>query len=398
MGALTRLACLATLAGLGADVMACGQSDPQVTLTAEERALWAPRPPDRSVVPVLLVRDVDAFARQMALLDHAGYTTITLDDLVAVREATERRPPAASAAVDVRRGTQGHVDGRRRDPATARHERDAVRRRRPRGGEDPSYLTWDELDRLARSDRWDVQLQSGTGNRPIRYGAGPDDVGPFYAYRGAEEVLGGWRERVFSDITYGEEQLAFHVPSYRPLAIAPPEGNYGQAGSNDPRIARELRARLLDSFELIFTQDRSGLARPGASNPFGRIEVTRDVTGEELHALLTCGITDDRRPCPPAHARRDLGAVRPGGGERRVPLLRSRAGRHRLRVVDQAAGQRDVHRRRASWPAPSRPGWYWRTRRAGGRSRRSRRRCGCSRPRCWRRRSSTAIASSGTTR
>jgi peptidoglycan/xylan/chitin deacetylase (PgdA/CDA1 family) len=287
MGALTRLACLATLAGLGLTLMACGQSDSDVALTAEERALWAPRSPDRSVVPVLLVRDVDAFARQMALLDHAGYTTITLDDLVRfVRRHNVDLPPHPLLLT---------FDGGRKDTWTGADE--TLRRLGMKAtlfvdvgrveGEDPSYLTWDELDRLARSDRWDVQLQSGTGNRPIRYGAGPDDVGPFYAYRGAEEVLGGWRERVFSDITYGEEQLAFHVQSYRPLAIAPPEGNYGQAGSNDPRIARELRARLLDSFELIFTQDRSGLARPGASNPFGRIEVTRDVTGEELHALLT---------------------------------------------------------------------------------------------------------------
>ena len=55
-----------------------------------------------------------------------------------------------------------------------------------------------------------VSLRSGTGDRLIRFGPGPDDVGPFYAYRGSEEVLGGWRERVFSDITYGE-QRARHV-------------------------------------------------------------------------------------------------------------------------------------------------------------------------------------------
>ncbi len=79
-------------------------------------------------------------------------------------------------------------------------------------------MSWEELNRLQGSGRWDVQLQSGTGHRQIQYGPSPDDVGPFYAYRGSEEVLGGWRERVFSDITYGEEQLAGHVRGYRPLA------------------------------------------------------------------------------------------------------------------------------------------------------------------------------------
>lgn len=73
---------------------------------------------------------------------------------------------------------------------------------------------------------------------------------------------------------------------YRPLAFAPPYGNYGQAGTNDQRIPRELLARLLQSFEVVFTQDRSGLASPGAANPLGRMEITRAVTERELHALL----------------------------------------------------------------------------------------------------------------
>jgi hypothetical protein len=62
---------------------------------------------------------------------------------------------------------------------------------------------------LQRSGRWEVQLQAGSGgHRQIHYGPAPDDVGPFYAYRGSEEVL-GWCERVFSDITYGELALGW---------------------------------------------------------------------------------------------------------------------------------------------------------------------------------------------
>src|SRR3712207_4253527 len=57
---------------------------PRVVLTAEERRLWAPRPPDRSMVPVLLHGRIDRpeLARHLALLDHAGYETIRLDDFV----------------------------------------------------------------------------------------------------------------------------------------------------------------------------------------------------------------------------------------------------------------------------------------------------------------------------
>ena len=92
---------------------------------------------------------------------------------------------------------------------------------------------------------------------------------------------------MFSDVAVGGEQLAFRVRAYRPLAFAPPYGNYGQAGTNDRRIPRELLARLLQSFEVVFTQDRSGLASPGATNPLGRIEITRHVSEDQLHALLT---------------------------------------------------------------------------------------------------------------
>ncbi|HEX5621662.1 MAG TPA: polysaccharide deacetylase family protein [Solirubrobacteraceae bacterium] len=290
------------MACLALTLAACGRPDdeaapdarsprpaPRVVLTAAERATWAPRPSDRSVVPVLRYHGVDpqTFARHMVLLDHAGYSTITLGDLVRlVKGQSVSLPPHALLVT---------FDGGRLDSWTGS---DGILRELGMNAvlfvdvgrveaEDPNYLTWDELNTVARTGRWDVQLQSGTGNRLIRYGAGPSDIGPFYAYRGADEVLGGWRERVFSDITYGEQQLAFHVQGYRPLAFAPPYGNYGQAGSNDRRIGRELLARVLLSFELVFTQDRSGLASAGTTNPLGRFDITRNVTDRELHAFIT---------------------------------------------------------------------------------------------------------------
>jgi hypothetical protein len=36
---------------------------------------------------------------------------------------------------------------------------------------------------------------------------------------------------------------------------------------NDQRIPRELLARLRESFQVVFTQDRSGFALAGATNP-----------------------------------------------------------------------------------------------------------------------------------
>lgn len=306
---MTRRGCFVAAASVCAVLGACGQSDrstddgpaartpapaPRVVLSADDRQMWAPRPPDRSVVPVLLADqgiDPEDFARQMVLLDHAGYETITLEEFVRFIRGMEVSLPPRPLLLT--------FDGARADSWTGS---DGILRELGFNAtlfvdvgrvaaKDPEYLTWKELNSLQGSGRWEVQLQSGTGHHRIRYGSAPDDVGPFYAYRGSEERLDGWRERVFSDITWGEEQMSFRVRGYRPLAFAPPYGNYGQAGTNDRRIPRELLARLLDSFDVVFTQDRSGLASPraGKAEPHGRIEITRQVTEQELHALLMSG-------------------------------------------------------------------------------------------------------------
>jgi peptidoglycan/xylan/chitin deacetylase (PgdA/CDA1 family) len=312
-GRLVAAACCCAALG------ACGQSTdrsldepaartpapaPDVVLTGDDREAWAPGRPDRAAVPVLLYHGVapagdsskreddlaiapEEFARQMALLDHAGYDTITLDEFVRfVQREQVSLPPRPllltfdRARLDSWTGSDGIL---RELGFNAVLFVDVGRVEEG----DPEYLTWRELNTLQGGGRWEVQLQSGSGHHQIRYGPGPGEVGPFYAYRGSEEILGGWRERVFSDITWGEERLAFRVPDYRPLAFAPPYGNYGQAGTNDRRIPRELLARLQQSFEVVFTQDRTGFASPGAANPLGRIEITRDVTEAELHALLS---------------------------------------------------------------------------------------------------------------
>ena len=297
--ARSRRAQLAAAAAVCVSLAACGDSAsppeprepapaPRVVLSADDRERWAPGPPTRTSIPVLLYDrpEREAFGRQLTLLSHAGYDTITLDELVRFVDGQAVSLPPRPMLLT--------FDGGRLATWT---ETDAILRELgfnavlfvgigPLEAADPAYLTWDELNRLQDGGRWSIQLQSGTGHRLIQYGRDPDDVGPFYAYRGAEEVLGGWRERVFSDITYGEEQLAHHVEGYRPLAFAPPYGNYGQAGTNDPRIPRKLLARLLLSFDVVFTQDRGGFARPGARNPLGRIEVRPGVTEADLRALV----------------------------------------------------------------------------------------------------------------
>ena len=104
----------------------------------------------------------------------------------------------------------------------------------------PEYLTWEELATVQSSGRWQLQLHSGRGHQQIQYGPGPNDYGAYYAYEQQDEKFAGWRRRVRSDIDWGHNTLLRHIRAYQPLAFAPPYGNYGQDGTNNPRIPEDL--------------------------------------------------------------------------------------------------------------------------------------------------------------
>ena len=92
-----------------------------------------------------------------------------------------------------------------------------------------------------------------------------------------------------SDIEWGQNTLADHASAYAPLAFAPPYGSYGQDGTNDPKIPDDLLGWLSDRYDAVFTQDVNALARPGGGPPLGRIQVTRGVSGGDLHHRLKSG-------------------------------------------------------------------------------------------------------------
>jgi hypothetical protein len=278
---------------------------PEVALTDEDRKVWARLPADRSRVPVLLYHgigpasdlaneadaayrlDPDDFAKQMTMLRHAGYATITLDEFVRFVRGEHVELPSRPLLLtfdDARADSWIGGDGILEElgfNAVMFVDAGRVDER------DPEYLTWDALAKIQAGGRWNLQLHSGEGHQQIRYGPGDDDYGPFYAYREEGESLDGWRERTFSDLEWGAERLAANVPDARPLAFAPPYGNYGQDGTNDPAIPKELLPWQLDRYAVVFTQDRSFFARPGHDNPFGRFQLMRSTTGGELYEQFT---------------------------------------------------------------------------------------------------------------
>jgi peptidoglycan/xylan/chitin deacetylase (PgdA/CDA1 family) len=283
---------------------------PKVELSAEEQQVWAPLPPDRSAVPVLLYHgigppsdfansadatygvDQDDFAQQMTMIKHAGYQTIDLPTFLGfVRGDQVELPPRPLLLT---------FDDGRADSWTGA---DSVLKELGFNGVmlvdvgrvddgDPEYLTWHELETMQASGRWELQLHAGHGHKQIQYGPDPDDIGPFYAYEQPGEHFDAWRDRVRSDIRWGQDTLADHVAAYRPLAFAPPYGSYGQDGTNDPRIPDDLLDWLEGRYEAVFTQDVNARAREGSGQPLGRIQVTRATTGGDLHAGLLSGEAD----------------------------------------------------------------------------------------------------------
>jgi hypothetical protein len=258
-------------AWLCAACLACGDSPdprtplpaPQVTLTADEKKAWAPLEPDRSAIPVLLYHGIgpesdfaneddasygvgaEDFAKQITMIENAGYETVDLQTFLDfVQEKDVELPPRPllitfdDARADSWTGADAILD---KLGFTAVMFVDVGRV----DDGDPEYLTWEELGTVQDSGRWQLQLHSGKGHTQIQYGPGDDDYGPFYAYKEQGEDFDGWRERVRSDITWGQETLADHVSAYRPLAFAPPYGNYGQDGTNDQRIPDDLHEKLV---------------------------------------------------------------------------------------------------------------------------------------------------------
>ena len=269
--------------------------------------MWAKLPPDRSAIPVLLYHgigpesnfsnaadasygiDTDDFAKQMTEIQHAGYQTIDLQTFIDFVDKKHVNLPPRPLLLT--------FDDARADSWTGG---DAILKKlnftaimfvdvgRVDAG-DREYLTWKELETAQGSGRWQLQLHSGKGHVQIQYGPGDDDFGPYYTYKKQGEDFDGWQKRVRSDIEWGQRTLADHISAYKPLAFAPPYGSYGQDGTNDPKIPDDLLGWLSSRYDATFTQDVNFHVRPGDGPPLGRYQITRDITGGELHDRLQSG-------------------------------------------------------------------------------------------------------------
>jgi hypothetical protein len=261
---------------------------PVVVPSAAEAALWHPVPmrPPSAAVPVLAYSGVGqsppsvtrlAFARQMEMLARAGYRTISIHQYARWRRGVPAGLPPRPVLIAFDGGQLETFRGA--DRVLQRHGFRATvfaaTAEMERGNRE--YLRWRELHAMERSGRWDVQPGPYAGSTVVSIDAS-GRPGGFYAYRrftvsGGTERFADWQQRVTRDVF--DARAAMVAQGFEPVAFSVPGGNYGQAESNDARIAGWMRSLLRTQFGVVLG---TGDAR--------RFEVGPGTTASELYGWL----------------------------------------------------------------------------------------------------------------
>lgn len=238
------------------------RSTPPATFPADDLARYASLAPDVALPgPVVLAyhdispqvdaaRPYDvtpaAFEEQMAMLDAAGFESITVDQLLA--HATGAALPPRSVLITFDDGIKGIWTWA--DRILERHGFTAVAFviTGSVGANTQYYLGWEDLLDMHATGRWDIESHTHAGHRMIP--SGPDGAsGPFLLTRawlptaGRIETFAEWEARVEADLdTSIAELVEAGLPS--PSLFAPPFAAVDEP-TNDPAIPAALR-RLLD--------------------------------------------------------------------------------------------------------------------------------------------------------
>ena len=277
---------------------------PEVVLSANQKARLQPVAPyaGKGSVPVLAYGQVTdsrdagplavtrrAFAEQMAALRQMGFRSIATGDYLRLRRGDTRGLPERPILITFDGGRLNSYRGT--DRVLQRYGFQAtmfvatadVRR------EDPKFLTWRELKDMDRSSRWDIQPLAHDGYRRVASNE-RGDMAPFYAVRrftASEglETFADYERRVTEDVFDVREAL--EDQGFDPQALAVPEGNYGQLGSNDQAIAPFMRGLLARQFGAFFTRDaKNDPGYAGADAEAERYVVGRATTTDRLYMWL----------------------------------------------------------------------------------------------------------------
>jgi hypothetical protein len=246
-----------------------------VTLSSAQYQQWSSFPGYHKIVPVLMYHSIGGkasyltvsrrlFAEQMLALKVAGFHTLTIEQYAHFVKHGYRGLPSRPILLT--------FDDGREDAYRAAndllgeygfHVTDLVVPAWVTGH--PRFsLSWSQLQQMAQSSTWNVQLHFGYGREQIRHDS-YGDTGAAFAYRqyfpgqdgrsGREETFAQYQRRIADNMEWGERQLTEHIPGYQPWAMAIPESDYGQAGTNDNRIPPFVLGWLDRHFPVVFGGD-----------------------------------------------------------------------------------------------------------------------------------------------
>jgi peptidoglycan/xylan/chitin deacetylase (PgdA/CDA1 family) len=197
------------------------------------------------------------FAGQMRMLAEAGYRTIRAAELVEWMHGRAALPPK-SVFISFDDGTAGVW--RYADPILAQYGFTAnafIITSYP--GRGPRYMTWDQIDQLARSGRWDIGSHTRAGHRYVTTsGEGAEEA--FLAGRAwltdaqRVESLAEYEERITVDLEGSITDLQEHGLPAPQLFSFP----FSAAGSADPATTDILTAVTNRLFAASLLDDSLG--------------------------------------------------------------------------------------------------------------------------------------------
>jgi peptidoglycan/xylan/chitin deacetylase (PgdA/CDA1 family) len=289
---------------------------------AYERRLPAPRvapgfalfakamgiPDYRAGVPVLTYHGVaddhgpytvspQHFAQQLAMLRGAGFHSVSLAQVQAVRDGKAVLLPPRPILLTFDDGVGSAWTAA--DPILARYGfRAAMFVITSRIAHDRTsyYLTSGQLRSMRDSGRWEIG--SHTHNQHVSSALPGGESGPALNNRvllanGNPESLSHWRTRVGSDLDISRNRLYKHL-GVSARGFAYPFSATSQS-TNDPRISRELDALVAARFPLAFTNtmDPHAIVAPWTPlGPLPRMRIDATTTAVELLSRLRIATED----------------------------------------------------------------------------------------------------------
>lgn len=236
-------------------------------------------------------------ARMLAMFGREGYETISIAQYAAFVKGHDAHLPAKPLLVTFDDGRRDAWLGATNALLKAKARAVMYVITAGPGSPDPKFMSWTEVEAMAASGAWDIQLHAHASHTYTQVGIdanGAPVMRHAYAWRrylpetGTLESFDDWHTRLVSDLAQGNALLAAHVPGYVPHTFAVPFGDYGQSQSNDARIAGSMRSELDARFAAWFTQPQPNPAftKPGGKREKSRFTIEQRTTAEDVRVWL----------------------------------------------------------------------------------------------------------------